>query len=501
MENFQVIVERIDPRAFMGTKLSDSPSCQDVWQLVHDYQLMLVSIIKTILDRYDRHGNYRFIDTKLSLMDGQDFEDSDAVRGRDTIYGWIQGRGLEALVAHEAWLRQCDEIDIDAKFRDDLCVRIRVMVGEVLENIEHLRDNNGGRLFFMMDRQGRPLKLDSAGKLKPFRLSAEAPANYAELFYVKGMAAAADMLQKPDIVEKARRWYDKIHHDISENIFESDQQSLSADSRAIDKVAGRLMHGPRMIAIGAASRFLDITGNGIYHDRGVEYIDYILKYHVNTDGECDCTKRYDMWEFIDTDGQKYIETDGVLLSNPGHSTEFVGLGLRLLRISEQKGTLTRTDDDTLAKLQRSLVAVLLQNYANGMSPMGYGIARSFDLVSRKAINTNMPWWPLPETMRAAMEAARIVVGQQVPAMAEILVECSNAFIEHFVRPELYLMSYQTLDELGQPVDEIPATPDADPAYHTGMCIINTLNLLRDEVIALPQTNPQIENRGAIMEEN
>jgi hypothetical protein len=37
------------------------------------------------------------------------------------------------------------------------------------------------------------------------------------------------------------------------------------------------------------------------------------------------------------------------------------------------------------------------------------------------------------------------------------------------------MAVQTLDKNGQPVDIIPATPDADPGYHTGLSIIDFLN--------------------------
>ncbi|MCK5114098.1 MAG: AGE family epimerase/isomerase [Phycisphaerae bacterium] len=479
-----MIEEKIDPRAFQGTKLSDSPSREEVSQLVRDYQLMLVSVIKAILDRYDRNGDYPFVDTKLSLLDGRDFEDSDEVRGKNTIYPWIQGRGLEALVLHEAWLRRCDAID--PKFRDDLCKRIKVMVDEVLESMEQLRAKNGGRLFFMMDRSGQPVKIGAGGKLEPVKLAADAPSNYSDLFYVKGMVAAADMLGEKDIVAAACKWYDKIHRDICGNAFESDQQKLCPENRAVGQVKGRFLHGPRMIAIGAALRFLDVTGDGKYHDYGVEYIDYILEHHINTTGDCDCTKRYDMWEFVGADGQKYIEPDGALLSDPGHATEFVGLALKLLRISEQKGTIEKMDEEKLTDLQCSLVAVLLQNYANGMSPMGYGIVKSFNLVSRKPVSSNMPWWSLPETMRAAMEAARVVPGQRIPQMGEILIECSNAFIAHYVRPELHLMAYQTIDENAEPVDEIPATPDADPGYHTGLCIIDAIDLFADEVIAIKE---------------
>jgi hypothetical protein len=39
------------------------------------------------------------LDTKLDLAHpaAPDFDASDPVRGRDAVYGWIQGRGLEAL--------------------------------------------------------------------------------------------------------------------------------------------------------------------------------------------------------------------------------------------------------------------------------------------------------------------------------------------------------------------------------------------------------------------
>ena len=40
------------------------------------------------------------------------------------------------------------------------------------------------------------------------------------------------------------------------------------------------------------------------------------------------------------------------------------------------------------------------------------------------------------------------------------------------------MAYQTIDRTGKPVDVIPATPDADPGYHTGLSLIDMLDCLR-----------------------
>ena len=61
----------------------------------------------------------------------------------------------------------------------------------------------------------------------------------------------------------------------------------------------------------------------------------------------------------------------------------------------------------------------------------------------------------------------------------VLRDCHNAFAGHFVRPELHLMAYQTRSESGEPIHVIPATADADPGYHTGLSIIDMLDILEE----------------------
>jgi hypothetical protein len=41
------------------------------------------------------------------------------------------------------------------------------------------------------------------------------------------------------------------------------------------------------------------------------------------------------------------------------------------------------------------------------------------------------------------------------------------------------MSVQTLGKDGMVKDTIPATPDADPGYHTGICLIDCLKVMED----------------------
>ena len=41
------------------------------------------------------------------------------------------------------------------------------------------------------------------------------------------------------------------------------------------------------------------------------------------------------------------------------------------------------------------------------------------------------------------------------------------------------MAYQTRNEAGQVVPVIPATADADPGYHTGLSIIDVLEIFEN----------------------
>jgi hypothetical protein len=461
---------------FCASLLSE-PLCnssnEQVWD---DYRLMLICVLNTILDRYERNPDYHFIDSKLSLLTGKDFDDDDPIRGKRVIYPWIQGRGLEALAGHDIWLRNCN--DIDEQVRMQLSRRIHVVLSEVLMQIEKLRNINGGRLFFMMTPTGTPLRLAGDGHVVPHKLPPVPPSNYSDLFYVKGMAAAASVLGHREILAEACRWFLQINNDIKENNFVSDQQQLDSRNVAVKLVQRRYSHGPRMIGVGAASRLLKCTKDVSFREIGFEYLDHILHYHINLGGDNKITKKYDMWEVVDADGHPYIDDEGTMLSDPGHACEFVGLALDFMRASESYTVLNYSQKEILKEYKRILPHVLERNFANGFSAKGLGICKSVDLISRKVINSDMPWWSLPETMRAALAACHIVPPEDSLSFAQIAIKCSNAFVSHYIKSNLNLMAVQTLTEDGKCADVIPATPDADPGYHTGLSIIDCLELYR-----------------------
>ncbi|MFW6146313.1 MAG: AGE family epimerase/isomerase [Planctomycetota bacterium] len=467
-------LDRIDVADYRGTRLSDPPDAEALARAVRDARVMVLSVLQTILDRHERHPRDPFLDTKLSVLRGTDYADDDPVAGRDRIYGWIQGRGLEALATHETWLR--NSTAVAPALRDDLCKRIRIMLRTVLDAMEALRRANGGRLFFVMTQDGTPLRMGPDGRFVPVAMADDAPSNFSELFYVKGLAAAAAVLDDAAALAAAREWFAVIDRDLTEGRFRSDQQPLDPSNAAIATVPGRHPQGPRMIAIGAAARMLACTGETLYLDAGLAYVDHILDHHVNTDGLVAGGRPYDLWEFVDDAGRPYLEPGGVLRCDPGHACEFVGLALKLLRTAERLGRLTDVAAPRLRRCGDLLPTILERNFANGFHPEGLGIAKAVDLTTGEVIHSDMPWWSLPETIRAALEARAIVEPSRRTVMDAIARRCWNAFVGGYVRPAVHLMAYQTLDRDGRPVDVTPGMPDADPGYHTGLSLIDAIEL-------------------------
>ena len=59
-----------------------------------------------LLERLEKNGSvYPLIDTKFDIPTGKDFDKQEDFRQKDHIYGWIQGRGLEALAGSAAYFR------------------------------------------------------------------------------------------------------------------------------------------------------------------------------------------------------------------------------------------------------------------------------------------------------------------------------------------------------------------------------------------------------------
>ncbi len=425
--------------------------------LREDLVLQILCSLRFILDR--QHSSSSFLDTKVNLATGEDFPASDPVRGPNTIYSWIQGRGLEALTEHARWLEH--EPSVGDELRAEFLEKIRAVIPYVVASMEAARARNGGRLPFMMSREGAPLEVNEKGDVEPSPMT-HSHHSIADLFYARGLAAAAAFLGDKALVCQAEQLLASVVADIRAGTFCLGQVALDPGN-PVQNVAGRFTHAGRMIGIGAATLFYRCTGDSRYDALGHEFIGHILDRHTQA-GE----GRFEpgeFWEFIDAEGQPY-ERDGKVWSDPGHATEFAGLAFMHRRATGA------VEDEAVAVRLRE---VLRRNFANGFT--GLGIVKAFDLNSRRALNTDMPWWSLPETMRAAALGASEALTRGEGECAElesIFGHCWNAFSSHYVRRDRGLMAVQCLDKRGALATAIPATPDADPGYHTGLSLIGCL---------------------------
>jgi hypothetical protein len=91
----------------------------------------------------------------------------------------------------------------------------------------------------------------------------------------------------------------------------------------------------------------------------------------------------------------------------------------------------------------------------------------------------MPWWNLPETLRAAVRC--LAVCDDEPTRGRLLAlfrRCHNAYFENYLNRSLMLFPHQTISgETGKVIDVTPAVPEGDPLYHTNLALLEMLEVL------------------------
>lgn len=126
-----------------------------------------------------------------------------------------------------------------------------------------------------------------------------------------------------------------------------------------------------------------------------------------------------------------------------------------------------------ATLPGTLSSLFLHLFKFGFAPAG-GIVKSYDLLARKPVNDDMPWWSLPESMRAAAELLVLCPDADTAAILECYYQAAEAFFGGYLQNSSF--ACQTLDAAGRISSAIPAVPDVDPGYHTNLSLIDVLSL-------------------------
>jgi len=466
---------------YMAVTLPVHPTASDLHCLVEPYRAMIVAQFRTILDRTERSEHYPWIDTKINLITGEELPPAHPLLGRDLVSGWVQGRGLESVVKFAAWLTPfAGDGEVDR-----LIARARRLAADLSAQLQQARVVNGGHLYFFMTPAGQAFDLGPDMARIPLALEAASPHGYSDLFCAKGLYAAAHLLGDPVAVSEARAFCLAVCRDIIARAFRSDQPQPDAGARAW--VTGAFSQGPSMIALGMAALIAEFEPSPQAADLGLTLARYILDAHVNLGGRWPQFREYDLVEFVDEAGNPSADELGRIVSDPGHSLEFVGLFLKFSRAVRRCGGATPAQKEAIRGIERIMPALLDSAFANGFRPTVGGICKTVDLLTRRPVDDTMPWWSQPETIRAALASWRVAEDDESRrACLEILARSHNAFVTQYVRPQTHLMAVKVRDARGEVLDVVPAYPDADPGYHTALSLIDALDLIQ---VGSPQAHP------------
>ena len=318
--------------------------------------------------------------------------------------------------------------DRDPVLSDRLLERTRRLVPRLTELFD--RD---GRAFFLYDANLNPVRPEADG-FAPVDTTTPVY-TYSDAFVAKGLIAAARQFSK----EREGLYLDYLGDVIAaieDDRFQMDEASTLSIERA---AAEPCDFGPRMILLGAAG-LMHRCGHADRAEFADSFIDHVLERHQDA-------------------------ATGLLLNVPGEDTCNVGHGIEFCGFAFEH-LAGRPDDpriDTLVEVLRASLAAGLQ---------GPGIALTLSAKSGEAISPYYPWWPLPEAIRASALGWKLSGDGR---LIDLWQRADIAFFENYWQPDKgFAIQTRTIDG---PVNYVPATPDLDPGYHTGLSLLAAIRVI------------------------
>jgi mannose/cellobiose epimerase-like protein (N-acyl-D-glucosamine 2-epimerase family) len=362
-----------------------------------------------------------FLNTKVNSLSLADYGDADGVRGPSYLYGWIQGRGLEAVATHAEFF-ETENPNLAAELD-----AAGVTLYHALYDLKR-RDGHG---YFCYDRDLKPVYVSSDGMLHR-QSAADGVFTYSDAFFAKGLIAGAARYAPADVPEHLT-YLAEVVDAIERRRFQMDERCHLSPQTALDEPED---FGPRMILLGAAGLLHRVwqSTHSAFADR---FIAHVLERH------------------FDPQSGLLRNVPGADTCNIGHGIEFVGFALDHLQGSGAPA------------LVQQLQSVLSSSFTRGF--VGPGLCLSISAATGDPLIPYCPWWSLPETIRSA---ALCFTATGDGEILRIWEKADHAFFTHYWRGSL---AYQTLTRDG-PVDFVPATPDLDPGYHTGLSLLAAIHV-------------------------
>jgi hypothetical protein len=379
------------------------------------YRDLNLASLRWLLARPELPGGW--LNTKLHSITLRDYDASDGARAPEITYGWIQGRGLEALVNHAAFARESDP---------NLAAMAEQRARGLYDALAQLYERYGTG-YFLYDANLYPTYFDADGQ-KQTQYSGLNFATFSEVFMLKGLISGAAAYDAPRLQQWCR-YLDRVVERIETGrFFQNERQKLTEAALAAEAEN----YGPRMILTGAAAMLRRL---GLKAEFGDRFIDHVLARHT------------------DRGSGLLLDTPGEDLCNPGHAIEFFGFALDFVA----------ADDPRVPRLLDGL----LRHCDAGFH--GPGVAIAISVSSGDVLEPFFPWWTLPETIRASALAYE---KSGDPRFLDVWERADTAFWTGYLHPDMPV-AVQNRDWTG-PVDRVPATPDLDPLYHTALSLLGAI---------------------------
>ncbi len=199
--------------------------------------------------------------------------------------------------------------------------------------------------------------------------------------------------------------------------------------------------------------------------RCCEFLRFVMERHFDA-----ATERFG--EFIHRGTGALLDT-----LDPGHCTEFVGLGFSaIFAMSRELRLCPPEAAELFAQARRMLPRIFLSAFRRGFHAKHAGMFKAVNGRTGEILDSTMPWWNLPETMRAGYFAALSTPDEALRRQClEAAAKCHAAYFGHYLNPNLMGFPYQTRSGLtGEVLDAALAIPEGDPLYHANLAFLEII---------------------------
>jgi len=418
---------------------------RDLFLEMQTMKEIIDSTMEMIISRYHTHPSYPYIDLKIDAITGDDYFDTDGMRNSKHIYSWIQGRGLEAISMHVRWY------DSFSGYTHPHRKELLTIAKSVATSLMTFLEAHGGHLNFLLNET-----IDNDHR---FTMS--------DLFCFRGLYAYYSLNGPNDKARKAKTLLLDVIHAVIEGNFYNDQKGFD-DSQYKIYEDERVSYASYMIALGALNLLAQLDKDVRIPYLAKQLISYVLHIHVNSKKKWPLLKEDTIVEWIDNSGNPAMD-DSVIPLDPGHALEWIGLTSQLLISLTTHYSLDKEMKKWMSSVVSQLPSLLEVNFLLGYSSPG-GFLKSVDGIRGAPLADSLPWWSLPETMRALILVDSLCGYDE--RRNTWFHDCFSSFLEFFCEPSAIPIAIQTINTKGEAIAVIPATPDLDPGYHTGLSLIS-----------------------------